>query len=101
MSTVERFKQALEEGTSAATHGNSSTYDTYGCRCDECTLAHKNRMMATRLRRAARLKADPTLVKHGLRSTYVNWFCRCGPCTKVHSEACAEYDKRRKESSKK
>lgn len=61
---------------SAQDHGKASTYDTYGCRCEDCTSAHAARVAAQRARR----KARGVMGEHGSVSTYTNYGCRCEDC---------------------
>lgn len=60
----------------------------YGCRCDPCRDAHRERCYKRKNERAKLLEADPTIVRHGMVSTYRNWCCRCPACTAAHSAMC-------------
>lgn len=60
----------------------------YGCRCDPCRDAHRDRCYRRKAERARLLEADPTVVNHGSASTYRNWQCRCPACTAAHSMMC-------------
>jgi hypothetical protein len=66
-------------------HGNSK-YTNDGCRCDECTDAHR---LAIAGRKRARRKyvaefGLPSGVEHG-NSAYKNWSCRCAVCKAAHA----------------
>ena len=77
-------------------HGGSGiAYANYGCRCAECTEAHRIRLAKRQAERAAEAK-DPNDPRHGNDSFYINHGCRCEPCKKAHSEKCAEYQQKRK-----
>jgi hypothetical protein len=71
-------------------------YRSYGCRCDVCTASNTIQARADRANRAARLKADPTLVEHGTANAYNQWGCRCTPCTRAWTRRCAEGERRRR-----
>ena len=62
------------------THGKAPTY-RHGCRCADCTEAHRADHAARRARFAERPQED---VPHGTMSAYTNWHCRCGPCTDTY-----------------
>jgi len=96
MTRVASRHQALLNGTALCVHGRASTYDVYGCRCDDCRRAVRERAAADRLARSERLRADPSIVSHGRSSTYINWGCRCVECTEVHSLQCRTYFHKRK-----
>ena len=64
-------------------HGTQSGYGRFKCRCDDCKLAHRERV---RLQRAARkARPIPPGVPHGDASTYGNYLCRCEPCKAAHA----------------
>lgn len=65
------------------------------CRCVVCREANRVRGQIERDKRAARLRADPTLAPHGSVYTYRNWRCRCRPCTAANSAASAAYKRSR------
>jgi hypothetical protein len=96
MTKIDHRHQALLDGSAQCTHGKPSTYDTYGCRCNECTEAHRRRVSEGRESRTERLKGNPALAKHGKRSTYINWGCRCPSCTEAHSKQCKIHYERQK-----
>jgi hypothetical protein len=60
------------------THGSNATYSA-GCRCPQCTLAHRLDFDAWRHARYG--KPVPDHVQHGRVSTYNNWGCRCDECS--------------------
>lgn len=61
------------------THGGSgNAYSNYGCRCDECKKANRDRVN----RRRAERDSNEALV-HGKATTYSNWRCRCEPCSEA------------------
>lgn len=72
-------------------HGTRYAYIYYKCRCDKCRAANTHYLKFARMKRAWRLRQDPTLAVHGRRATYINWECRCEPCTAAHSAGCREY----------
>lgn len=55
-------------------------YRRRGCRCDICKEANNESHRISRLKRFARLRADPTIRPHGVYNTYRNWGCRCPQC---------------------
>jgi hypothetical protein len=67
-------------------HHAASSYNT-GCRCGECTEAHRVRCAAIRAELAARPREQ---VPHG-KAGYVNWRCRCGICTAANTERSAAW----------
>lgn len=70
-------------------HGSYSRY-LYGCRCDACREASRERQKKSREDRKAR-GLPPGDARHGLASTANNWGCMCKLC----SEALAEYRRQR------
>lgn len=69
------------------THGRESTY-VHGCRrCVRCRDAARLAERIRRERKAARLRADPSLAPHGVAATYKHWGCRCVPCTTANAVA--------------
>lgn len=95
--------RTVAEGWVPIRHGIASSYNR-GCRCDDCTARHRERL-ATYLsrRRALRVLVDGRLVaplpaeKHGKVSTYVNHACRCVPCVAAGVERNARNRVRRAE----
>lgn len=65
-------------------HG-ASGYRNYGCKCNICTDAHRERHKTERESRKRRLEADPSLAPHGEKNTYLNWGCRCKECKSAWS----------------
>jgi hypothetical protein len=61
----------------AEDHGKASTYDSYGCRCQDCLTAHAARVAAQRERRRLNGRTPPV---HGLNG-YTNYGCRCFECS--------------------
>lgn len=78
--------------TSASAHGTDTRYD-YGCRCEQCTKAHRARCAAVTVAMKERGQRDPSLIPHGTRGGYINWGCRCERCTEANSQACRLYAK--------
>lgn len=74
-------------------HGERTTYTYWGCRCDPCTKANRDYQHEVI---AALRNCEPPDDAHGRRSTYGNWGCRCEPCTRANSDACLDYQRRRK-----
>lgn len=79
MSTTEQRKKrwlAIKDNLPPhLSHGTQTVY-WYGCRCEECKIANKERCERNR---EARVKKDPGNIKHGL-SGYMNYRCRCPIC---------------------
>lgn len=73
------------------THGIAATYK-HGCRCGDCTEAHRIWHAAKCRELAARPRGT---VPHGL-SGYNNWGCRCTACTAAKGAALALGRARRK-----
>lgn len=71
--------------TSTVTHGNASTYRSYGCRCALCRKANTERTRTERTERARKLAAGEVDVPHGSISTYSNYQCRCDECREAWS----------------
>ncbi len=74
-------------------HGGAGTsYEYYGCRCDECRDAHRRRIARRKAERAAQVKESglPDGVEHG-KSAYTNWGCRCDVCTDANKVFCRNY----------
>ena len=76
---------------------NASSYANYGCRCEVCLVAHRERAHSLRQTRyaarrmeAGRLVAPLPTGRHGLNASYVNHGCRCERCTAAHSAACSK-----------
>jgi hypothetical protein len=77
------------------THGLASTY-TKGCRCPRCREAHRRRHKRLRDERAARARADASVVPHGTVGGYSNWDCRCDRCRHIWSLNLARQSYHRK-----
>jgi hypothetical protein len=89
-----------------SSHGGAGTRYQAGCRCDECTRAHNDRIRRRQHERfAARVLVDGCLVaplpadRHGRGTTYRNHGCRCRPCTDAHAADCA-YDHQRRKAAR-
>lgn len=63
-------------------HGTVTGYG-YGCRCEKCREAERNR----RKQIGKKLKADPTDPRHGTAAGY-QYGCRCEECTTANTYAC-------------
>lgn len=75
--------------------GTGSSYDNYGCRCQDCKAAHLARHRANKERWRAQPK-DPDDPRHGTPSFYNNHGCRCDKCRAVWREKCKRvYDARK------
>jgi hypothetical protein len=83
--------------TPAPTHPRKPNAGAYarGCRCAECTEAHRLRMRQVRAALRARPRDE---VPHGLYG-YTNWGCRCDVCGAAHSESQAVRNARRKQAA--
>lgn len=66
-----------------------------GVACDLCKQAHSTATLNGNARRAAMLRADPSLREHGKPSTYLNWECRCEEC-----KACMRPGERRRRTAR-
>lgn len=66
---------------SRCTHGIRSTY-VYGCRCEECTEAH--RVYCAQRRWSGVLADKPDDPRHGTPSGYTNYGCRCLACRQAY-----------------
>jgi hypothetical protein len=72
-------------------------YRTYGCRCETCTDANRDRQWHDTLRRRERLEAGTGEPAVHNASAYTNWGCRCQVCTEAHAAMCADQARRRAE----
>jgi hypothetical protein len=74
-------------------HGGSGhAYVYYGCRCDECTDANRDRHQRKtreRFRLTAANGGIAPVDNHG-RSNYRNWGCRCPICVEANAEYCRQ-----------
>ena len=71
-----------------APHGTDGGYCNYGCRCEGCTSAHAESVMARKRKwYAQRIMVEGRLVHldapHGKPSTYDNYGCQCSPCVEA------------------
>lgn len=57
-------------------HGTAKGYN-YGCRCDDCKEANRDRYREAKRRRLARPVPDHV---HGSWNGYSNYGCRCSEC---------------------
>jgi hypothetical protein len=64
-------------------HGTDNAYLHYGCRCGECTEAHRLEQVEVKARRVAKGRKYPALIPHGTAGGYTNWNCRCAECTEA------------------
>jgi len=75
----------------APTHGESSIYKNWGCRCTPCTLANTAAEKDLRRRRWDRTMRNggiaPGARAHGRPCTYWNWGCQCAPCLNAAAHA--------------
>jgi hypothetical protein len=63
-------------------HGRYTTYNNWGCRCDDCYQAHRQKLITNRERRIQRKDQAP----HGTVSGYDSWECRCDDCRRAACE---------------
>ena len=76
-----RYKEEMRDPNHPK-HGTVTGY-SYGCRCDKCKKAERDR----KKRIGEKLKADPTDPRHGTSTGY-GYGCRCLKCTKANTYAC-------------
>ena len=75
--------------------GPSASAYKNGCRCADCTEAHRIRQNAVLAGLASRPRDQ---VPHG-RYGYSNWSCRCGTCSAAWSELMALQRATRKQAA--
>jgi len=68
-----------------ALHGTVNAYESYMCRCEDCSDAHNEANYMLRKKHAKeRIMIDGALThpsaKHGTRNGYSYWSCRCRWC---------------------
>lgn len=73
-------------------HGTDLRYRKYGCRCGDCTEAHRVEQIEVKARRVKKGRRNPTLIPHGTAGGYTNWDCRCSEC----SDAMLADDRRKR-----
>jgi hypothetical protein len=80
-----------------ARHGTRGVYVDYGCRCDECRVAHLDycRKRGAERRAIVATCGLPQGVKHGY-SAYQNWGCRCRICTDANTASSRAFAQRQK-----
>lgn len=77
----------------APAHGRNG-YMRYGCRCEVCKAANRDRAKVMRELLAARMAAGDPAVPHGTSGGYTNWSCRCEACRRANSAGHAEWEAR-------
>lgn len=77
-------------------HGTPAAYH-FGCRCDECRKANRERCYTTFNSMKERLASTDR--EHGTSSTYSNWGCRCTACCDAWAGMMAEQAARRNRST--
>lgn len=73
------------------THGSSTMYSSYNCRCEPCREA--NTQYAKERRQRFYANPDPTKITHGKRYSYTNLGCRCDLCRRATLDYQGKYDK--------
>lgn len=64
-------------------HGSRSTYQNYGCRCDDCRAGNSADVLRMVGNRHKRVSEAP----HGTRTAYDMWGCRCEACKATKAAA--------------
>lgn len=69
-------------------HGTAVEYGHFGCRCEVCTVANRERCYAVKADMQSPERASD--VPHGTMTGYWNWACRCEECCAVGSRVNRE-----------
>lgn len=79
-------------------HGRRNTYGKGGCRCVECTEAHRLYVTAERRKRGVK-PIGPGPIKHGTMHAYARRKCRCDLCREANSLHLAAWRAARRRAS--